>query len=129
MSQQNREIVEKINNAFLAGNTEGFLEQCSDDVVWVMEGEKTTEGKSAIRDWMSQMEGCEPPKFTVKRMIADGNSVACFGEMTMGQPPEAPGTYSYCDVYQFADGKVTELRSFVVKHKTEGEPTEKAAGL
>jgi len=129
MSQQNREIVEKINNAFLAGSTEGFLEHCSEDVVWVMEGEKTTEGKSAIREWMSQMEGSEPPKFSVKKMIAGGDSVACFGEMSMDQPPGAAGTYSYCDVYEFAGGKVAELRSFVVKHKTDGESGEQAAVL
>ena len=128
MSEKNKEIVEKINQAFTKGNTEGFLEHCADDVVWTMEGEKTTSGKAEIREWMSQMEGSEPPKFTVDKTIAEGDTVACFGEMSMNQPPEAAGDYSYCDVYTFSGDKVKELRSFVVKHKTEGELSEKAAG-
>ena len=128
MSQKNKEIVEKVNEAFQKGNTEGFLEHCADNVVWTMEGEKTTNGIAEIREWMSQMEGSEPPKFTVDKMIADGDSVACFGEMSMKQPPEAAGDYSYCDLYTFANDKIKELRSFVVKHKSEGELSEKAAG-
>ena len=35
-------------------------------------------------------------------------------------------SYSYCDVYKFSGDKIAELRSFVVKHKAEGEG-EKAA--
>lgn len=128
MSQENKRIVEEINKSFIDGKTEDFLKHCSDDVVWTMEGEKTTEGKSAIREWMSQMEGFEPPKFTVDKMIADGDSVACYGEMSMSVPPEAAGTYSYCDIYTFAGDKVKELRSFVVKHKSADEKSETAAG-
>lgn len=128
MSQKNKEIVEKVNAAFTAGNTEGFLEHCADDVVWTMEGEKTTTGVAEIREWMSQMEGMEPPKFTVDKTIAEGDSVACYGVMTMKGEDGQEGKYSYCDAYTFAGDKIKELRSFVVKHKTEGELSEKAAG-
>ena len=127
MSRENKQIVEQINKAFMEGRTEGFLEHCAEDVVWVMEGDQTTNGKSAIREFMSQMEGAAPPKFTVDRVIADDDVVACYGQMSMDIPPEAAGTYSYCDVYTFASGKVKELRSFVVKHKTEGEKSGSAA--
>ena len=127
MSQENKRIVEEINNAFIEGNTEGFLKHCADDAKWVMEGGATTTGVSAIREFMSQMEGHEPPKFTVNKLIGEGDSVICYGEMTMEGPAEHAGKYSYCDAYTFANGKVTELRSFVVKHKTEGEKSGSAA--
>ena len=127
MSQENKQIVEQINKAFTEGNTEGFLEHCADDVVWVMEGDVTTRGVTAIRQFMSQMEGYTPPKFSVDKMIADGDSVACYGEMTMDEPAGCEGRYSYCDAYTFSNGKVTELRSFVVKHKTVGDKNDAAA--
>lgn len=127
MSDANKQIVEKINAAFMAGNTEGFLNQCSEDLVWTMVGEKTTSGKTAIREWMSQMEGCEPPVFGVDQMIAEGDSVICYGDMTMQATGGEPEPYSYCDIYQFADGKVTELRSFIVKHKTAADADGAAA--
>lgn len=128
MSEENKQIVEKINKAFAEGRTEGFLEHCSDDVVWVMEGDVTTKGIPAIRQFMSQMDGTAPPKFTVDKVVAENDSVICYGTMRMEEPKAHAGTYSYCDAYTFANGKVTELRSFVVKHKAADEQTESAAG-
>jgi ketosteroid isomerase-like protein len=128
MSQKNKEIVEKVNKAFSEGNTEGFLELCAEDVVWNMEGEKKTTGVKEIREWMSQMDGMEPPKFTVDKLIAEGDSVVCYGTMSMKGEDGKPSDYSYCDAYAFKGDKITELRSFVVKHKTEGELRQQAAG-
>lgn len=128
MSEKNKEIVKKVNASFAEGNTDGFLDHCAEDIVWTMVGEKTTSGKKAIREWMSQMEGMEPPAFTVDKMLAEGDSVVCYGDMTMKGEDGVEGSYSYCDVYGFTGDKIADLRSFVVKHKTEGELSEKAAG-
>jgi ketosteroid isomerase-like protein len=127
MSDKNKEIVKKVNESFTAGNTDGFLEHCSDNVVWNMVGDKETKGKTAIKNWMSQMEGMEPPKFTVDKIVAEGDSVVCYGDMTMKGEDGKEGKYSYVDAYQFSGGKIAELRSFVVKHKTEEESKKKAA--
>jgi ketosteroid isomerase-like protein len=87
-----------------------------------MVGEKASKGKAAIREFLAQMKDMEPPKFTVDQIIAEGDSVACCGDMTMKDKEGKVGKYSYCDVYRFtSDGKITELRSFVVTQKPEGE--------
>lgn len=127
MSKENKAVVEKVNAAFLNGNTEGFLEHCTDDIVWTMVGEKVTTGIGDIREWMSHCEGVEPPKFTVDKLIAEGNSVICYGDMTMKGEDGNEGKYSYCDAYTFDGNKIKELRSFIVKHKTEGESGQTAA--
>lgn len=127
MSQKNKEIVEKVNESFTKGNTEGFLEHCADDITWTMVGEKTTNGKIEIRQWMSQMDGHEPPKFTIDKTVAEGDTVICYGEMSMKEPQEAAGDYAFVDAYTFAGDKIKELRSFVVKLKTEGEASGTAA--
>ena len=128
MSQKRKEIVEKVNASFAAGSPEALFENSTENLVWNMVGEKVSTGHQEIRDWMKQMEGSEPPQFTVDKIVAEGDSVVCFGDMTMTEPKEAAGNYSYVDVYTFAGDKITELRSYVVKHKTEGERSEKAAG-
>lgn len=128
MSQQNIASVERVNASFAAGNTEGFLDECTENVVWTMVGEKVTEGKAAIREWMAHCEGVEPPVFSVDKIIADNDSVVCYGDMTMKGEDGVADKYSYCDLYTFTGGKISDLRSFVVKHKTEGELSEKAAG-
>ena len=124
MSEKNKEIIEKVNDAFAEGNTEGFLSFCAEDVEWGMVGEKTFKGKQAIREFMSSHSG-DAPEFTVDQMIAESDTVICSGDMTMKENGE-PVSYSYCDIYQLRNEKITRLQSFVVKHKTEGE-SEKTA--
>ena len=120
MSAKNKEIVEKVNASFAEGGVEGFLSQCADDVVWTMVGNKTTRGKNAIRDWMASM-AIEPPKFTVDNIIADGDFVTAYGDMTMKDKDGKTVPYAYCDIYRFRDGKIVELNSFVIKTEAKAE--------
>ena len=116
MSLNNKEIVERVNAAFAQGNVEGFLSQCADDVEWTMVGEKPIKGKDAIRKWMTSM-GPEVPKFTVSNILADGDFATCYGDMTMRNKDGKVIPYSYCDIYRFRNGKVAELRAFVMKNE------------
>lgn len=121
MSDKNKEIVEKVNASFAEGSPEGFLGFCADDVKWTMIGEKTTNGKEAIREWMKSMDGMEPPKFTVENLVADGDLVVANGGMTMKDEDGNTVGYAYCDIYRFRDGKIQELSSFVVKTDEAGK--------
>jgi ketosteroid isomerase-like protein len=116
----NKEIVEQVNDSFAAGSMEGFLSQCADDVVWTMVGSKTTKGKNAIREWLASMN-MEPPKFTVDNIIADGDFVSVYGDMTMKEKDGKAVPYAYCDIYRFRSGKIVELNSFVIKTEAKAE--------
>lgn len=127
MSEKNKNIVKEVNAAFAENRTEEFLNRCSDEVVWRMIGDKTTKGRDEIRKWMSQMEGAEPPKFTVDRIVAEGDSVVCWGDMSMKNKEGVEGKFAYCDIYRFDNDKIVRLDSYVVELKSEGED-QKAAG-
>lgn len=125
MSEENKEIVRKVNEAFREGNFEGFLEFCAEDVEWTFIGDQSVKGRENIRQWMASMgkENSEPPQFTViDPIIAEGDYVTTLGDMSMKDKDGKTGQYSYCDVYRFNAGKIVELKSFVVKteakHKT-----------
>jgi ketosteroid isomerase-like protein len=120
MSAKNKEIVEKVNASFAEGGVEGFLSHCADDVVWTMVGNKTTRGKQAIRAWIASMD-MEPPKFTVDNIIAEGDFVTAYGDMTMQDKDGKAVLYAYCDIYRFRDGKIAELNSFVIKKEAKAE--------
>ena len=124
MSDKNKEIIEKVNASFAEGDVEGFLTHCADDVVWTIVGNKTTRGKNAIREWMTSWDA-EPPKFTVDNVIAAGDFVTAYGDMTMKDKDGKSGPYAYCDIYRFRKGKIVELNSFVIS--TEAK-TESATG-
>ena len=126
MSQENKSIVEKVNTAFAENNPETFLSFCDNNVSWTMHGEKSVEGKDAIREWMTEMEGMEPPKFTVATLIAEGDTVVASGDMTMKDKDGKNAPYAYCDIYRFAGGKIAELNSFGVKTEPKAEGGRKA---
>lgn len=123
MPENNKTIVNEVNEAFAGNRVEDFLKHCSDDIVWRIIGEKTTSGVNEI----SQMEGHEPPKFTVDEIVAEGDSVVCRGDMSMKGEDGVEGRYAYCDSYRFKGGKIVKLDSYVVKLKEESEDL-RAAG-
>lgn len=114
MSEKNKEIVAKADAAFAKGNIEGFLSLCAEDVEWTMVGEKVVKGKEAIRQWLASMKS-EPPKLTIGKVIAEEDFATAYGDMTMKDKDGKIIPFSYCDIYRFRDGKIAELRSFVVR--------------
>lgn len=110
----NKEVLQKANAAISAGDYEGFLALCTDETVWVFEGDTTLKGKAAVREWMKTAYK-EPPKFNVHRMIAENEFVAALGEITLKDDTGNSVHNSYCDVWRFSDGKMAELHAYVVK--------------
>lgn len=114
MSQENKAVLEKANAEIVKGNNEGFLSFCADDIEWTMVGEKTLSGKEAVRQWMATVY-TEPPKFTVTDLIAEGDFVTALGGITAKDENGNEADYAYCDVWRFRDGKMVELKAFVIK--------------
>jgi ketosteroid isomerase-like protein len=126
MSAKHKEIIEKVNAAFSKNDPEVFLGYCTDDVKWSMAGDEPKTGKDTIREWIKSMgPDMGPPKINTTGIISEGDSAACYGDMTMNEKG-VENAYSFCDVYTFSGDKITELRSFAVKEKGSGE-TKKSA--
>ena len=60
MSADRKDVVEKINLGFAENNLERVLSFCTEDFVWTMVGDRSVEGKDAVRQWMASMNP-EPP--------------------------------------------------------------------
>ena len=121
MAVTNKAIVEKVNAAFAAGSTEGFLACCADDVAWTMVGDTTVTGKDAIRQWIASMGPMEPPQFTIQNVIAEGDCVTAYGDMTMKDKDGAVVPYAYCDIYHFRGDTIVELRAFVIQTEAKSQ--------
>jgi uncharacterized protein (TIGR02246 family) len=113
-SMTNKEILQKANAAISAGDFEGFLALCTEDTTWTFEGDRTLTGKAAVRQWMKDTYQ-EPPKFEVRRMIAENDFVAAIGEITLKDEKGKAVRHAYCDVWRFIDGKMADLHAFVVE--------------
>ena len=120
ISDKNKAILEKGNAAVAEGNYEEFLSLCADDTEWTFVGDKTLKGKEAVRQWFATEYVAGPPKNTVANLIAEGNFVTAVGDITVKDKNGKAAHYSYCDIWRFHEGKMVELRAFVVE-ETEGK--------
>jgi uncharacterized protein (TIGR02246 family) len=114
MSDTNKAVLIEANEAITRGDYEGFLAFCTEDTRWTFVGDRTLEGKEAVRRYMAEVY-TEPPVFTVHRMIAEGDSLAAIGEITLKDADGAPTHHAYCDVWRFRDGLMAELQAYVVQ--------------
>lgn len=113
MAGLNKEILRKANAAVIAGDNEGFLSFCADDIVWSTVGGETLRGKEAVRAWMAR-EYTAPPEFDVQEMIEDGDFVVAIGTINTEENGVQIAN-SYCDVWRVRNNRLAELRAFVVK--------------
>ena len=120
MSEKNKAILEGANAAVAIGDFEGFLSHCTEDVEWIFVGEQTLKGKEAVRQYMRKTY-IEPPKFVVTHLIAEGDFVTALGDITIKDRNGKAVDSAYCDVWRIRDGKLAELKAFVVEIKREGE--------
>ena len=113
MNWDNKAILLKANAYVTEGDNEGFLSFCTNDTEWEFVGEQTLRGKEAVRQYMAAAY-LEPPKFNLENIIADGDFVTAIGKISMKDKSEKVVDYSYCDIWQFRNGKMDKLRAFVI---------------
>lgn len=114
MSLDNKTILEKANAAITNGDHEGFLSFCTEDTEWTFVGDKTLQGKEAVRQYMAKAY-VEPPKFKVENLIAEGDFLSAIGKISMKNEDGITVDYYYCDVWRFNNGKMAELKAFVIE--------------
>ena len=112
-SEAHKRVLEEANDAVGRGDVENFLEYCTDDTVWVLVGDRTLHGKDEVRKWMEESYPT-PPRNRVDRLVAEGDSLVAIGVITTQDESGADTRNEYCDVWQLRDGKLAELRAFVV---------------
>ncbi|KOS05023.1 ketosteroid isomerase [Flavobacterium akiainvivens] len=109
----NKEVLLKANKAVSAGDNEGFLAYCTGDTVWEFVGDQTLCGKEAVRQYIAKAY-IELPVFEVETLVAEGDFVVATGRISMKDEAGKPVDYAYCDVWKFSNGKMAELRAFVI---------------
>jgi len=114
MSESNKTILQTANAAISRGDIDGFLAFCAEDIEWTVVGEQTLNGKAAVRRWMTEAY-VGAPDFTVTHLIAEGDFVTALGEITGRDDSGRPTHNLYCDVWRFRDGRMVELKAFVIE--------------
>ena len=114
MSKEYKAILQQANSAICKSDTEEFLSFCTDDIEWMIVGDKTIKGKDALRQWMAA-EYVEPPQFTVTNLIAEDTFLTALGEIMVKGDDGKMTPHLYCDVWHFRGDKMAALKAFVIK--------------
>ena len=114
---KNAEILHQANEFVKKGNYESFLAHCTPDTKCVFVGERILQGKDQVREYMKEFY-LEPPVFTVEKTIEEGSYVTVTGEITLKDAKGIYTRYDYCDVWRFENGKIAELKAFVIEKKS-----------
>jgi ketosteroid isomerase-like protein len=109
----NREILEKANQAISGGNYEEFLMYCTEDTKWTYVGDLTLDGKDKVREYLAT--AYNESKFQIEKFIDEGEYLVAIGWIKMKDKEGRLMSYSFCDVWKFRDGKMAELKGFVIK--------------
>lgn len=117
MSANNKSVLEQANAAVLRGDHEGFLAFCTDDTLWTFVGDRVLRGKDDVRRWMAEAYSQGPPELTAEHLMAQGEYLTAVGVVTTRGEEGKKERFAYCDVWRLRDGKLAELRAFVIKEK------------
>lgn len=109
-----RQILEAANAEMAAGNPEGFLAYCTDDIRWEMVGDTLLTGKAEVMAWAERTYALAPPEFTADLWIVEDDWLAVHGEITVQDAERGLVHSRYCDLWRIRDGKLAELRAFAI---------------
>jgi ketosteroid isomerase-like protein len=118
MTENNKMLLMKANEAVAKGDYEAFLQYCTEDTEWTFVGDKVLNGKEEVRRWMLT-EYTEPPTFDVTNLIAENEHVTVLGHISLINKKGTSVLYRYCDVWKFREGKMAQLTAFVIEPKNE----------
>jgi len=109
----NTSILHRANEFVSKGEYENFLAYCCTDTKWVFIGERILSGKDEVRLYMEEFY-LEPPVFNVDWTVEEGDFVTVTGEIRLKNKDDKYEHFDYCDVWRFTDGKIAELKAFVI---------------
>lgn len=113
---KNSTILQTANDFVKNGDYESFLTYCTPDAKWVFVGERILTGKEEVRAYMKEFYH-EPPVFNVERTIEEDDFVTVIGEIRLKNKEGKYEHFDYCDVWRFENGKIAELKAFVIEKK------------
>lgn len=120
-STKNKELIKKINKAFLKGKVEFVLAHLDENIKWNIVGMPLVQGKNNFLETIEMMEAASDdcPDITVKNIIAEGEFVVV---ESSGNHSDKEGEAdhiksfipSFCDIYHIKNGKIIELTTYIV---------------
>ena len=109
-SEETKQVIDQLYDAYLRGDTTGMLETFSDDIAFRFLGQVDAQGiEEARRFFAYSAEKLTDLDFRIQRTIIDGSHAAVTWTETAHTAAGAPWENHGVDVFEVADGKIVSL--------------------
>jgi ketosteroid isomerase-like protein len=124
------EVVKDVYDRFAAGDIDGFLALCSDNIEWVVNGPANLEkcnafkGFSGVRQFLDILAGSwEFTSFTPQQFIVDGQTVVVLGEET-GRDKISGARFEnrWAHVFDVHEEQIVRFREFLCHWTDQQQP-------
>lgn len=105
-----KDVVRRYTEGFRAGDLERVVSCLAPDVVWVVHGDKTLQGRGAFAAAADGAAGPHP-ELHLDRLIEEGDTVAVVGHGTVVLGSESVDVV-YSEVFGFTGGLISRLDTF-----------------
>jgi len=93
-----KKFLKDFNIAFATGDADFIIAHVSEEIEWIMIGDKHISGKEAFAKEIDMMKDHVAEEVVIHSIITHGREAAVNGEIKMGGK-----TYAFCDVYRFTN--------------------------
>ncbi len=110
----------EINKAFSESNIEFLVGCASQNIKWVVIGDRIISGREDFEYFLNRMKKAGPMEIEIKEIISKENKSIVEGIVKLKYEPGKKKTYAFCDVYVFEDDasyKIKELRTYITQLK------------
>jgi uncharacterized protein len=117
IGMSNKEILQKVIDAFDANDIESIVKYMADDVEWHMLGDKIISGKDEVRKFFAENANRRMLSSTKNHVIIEGDHAAVDGDVQCTGEDGKPVNLYYCDIYELENGKVNKIVSYTLNKK------------
>ncbi len=114
MNKENpKGMVEFYMKSFQEHDHKNILSCLTDDVEWIIHGHHSLKGKEAFDAEIENEDFEGKPEITLSRMTEENNVVIAEGTVVAKPKNQDPILLSFCDVFEFENGKIKKLISYL----------------
>jgi uncharacterized protein len=107
-----KQVVEAYIEGFRRTDHRAILSCLTDDVVWIIHGYRTIEGKQAFDREIENDAAVGPPTLVIDRLIEEGTTAVAFGHGEMTLKEAGRVAFVFVEAFTFTGEKVSRLETF-----------------
>lgn len=105
-------VVAAYIDGFRRTDHQAILSCLTDDVVWIIHGHRTLQGRDAFDGEIESDAAIGSPKLQIDQVIEEGDTVVAIGHGAMTLRDAGPVAFVFAEVFTFADELIRRVETF-----------------